>query len=92
MELLDQIETYLAQQRMPPSKFGRLVVGDPRFVDDLRGGRLPRVTTRQRVLDFLAAPQAKAQASIAVNRLAAHNPRRAKISPEGEEWHNKSQS
>ena len=75
MELLDQIETYLAQQRMPPSKFGRLAVGDPRFVGDLRVGRLPRVTTRQRVLDFLAAPQTTAPASITVNRLAAaHKP------------------
>lgn len=53
MELLDQIETYLAQQRMPPSKFGRLAVGDPRFVDDLRGGRLPRAKTCARVLRYL---------------------------------------
>ena len=56
MELLDQIETYLAQTRMPPSKFGRLAVGDPRFVEDLRGGRLPRIRTRERVLSFLEAP------------------------------------
>lgn len=53
MELLDQIETYLAQQRLPPSKFGRLAVGDPRFVKDLRGGRLPRAKTCARVLRYL---------------------------------------
>ena len=53
MELLDQIETYLAQHRMPPSKFGRLAVGDPRFVEDLRGGRLPRAKTCDRVKRYL---------------------------------------
>ena len=53
MELLDQIETYLAQQGMPPSKFGRLALGDPRFVEDLRGGRLPRPGTCERVRAYL---------------------------------------
>ena len=53
MELLDQIETYLAQHRIPPSKFGRLAVGDPRFVDDLRGGRMPRARTCERVRTYL---------------------------------------
>lgn len=53
MELLDQIEAYFAQHRMPPSKFGRLAVGDPRFVKDLRGGRLPRAKTRERVKRYL---------------------------------------
>lgn len=55
MELLDQIEIYLARHAMPPSKFGRLAVGDPRFVEDLRGGRLPRIRTRDQVLTFLEA-------------------------------------
>lgn len=54
MELLDQIETYLAQQHMPPSKFGRLAVGDPRFVEDLRGGRVPRRRTCERVTLYLS--------------------------------------
>lgn len=53
MELLEQIETYLDRTRMPPSKFGRLAVGDPRFVEDLRGGRRPRDQTRRRVLAYL---------------------------------------
>ena len=59
MELLDQIETYLEQHRMPPSKFGRLAVGDPRFVEDLRGGRSPRAKTCDRVKRYLgnAAPK-----------------------------------
>ena len=53
MELLDQIETFLTKQRMPPSKFGRLAVGDPRFVEDLRGGRLPRAKTCDRVKRYI---------------------------------------
>ena len=53
MELLEQIETYLDRTRIPPSKFGRLAVGDPRFVEDLRGGRRPRDRTRRRVLAYL---------------------------------------
>ena len=55
MELLEQIETYLARTRIPPSKFGRVVVGDPRFVEDLRGGRVPRRRTCERVRSFLDA-------------------------------------
>lgn len=53
MELLEQIESYLARTRIPPSKFGRVVVGDPRFVADLRRGRLPRAQTREKVQLFL---------------------------------------
>lgn len=55
MDLLDQIESYLAQTRMPPSKFGRLAVGDPRFVEDLRAGRHPRPRTCERVRCYLIA-------------------------------------
>lgn len=54
MELLEQIETYLDRTRIPPSKFGRMAVGDPRFVEDLRSGRRPRDRTQQRVLAYLS--------------------------------------
>ena len=53
MELLEQIETYLERTKMPPSKFGRLAVRDPRLVADLRGGRHLRRTTEERVRDYL---------------------------------------
>lgn len=55
MELLEQVENYLACTRMPPSTFGRLVVGDPRFVEDLRSGRRPRRKTQERVWAYLTA-------------------------------------
>lgn len=42
MEILEQVESYLARTRVPSSTFGRVVVGDPGFVRDLRAGRHPR--------------------------------------------------
>ena len=58
MELLEQIEAYLAQTRTSPSTFGRHVVADPRFVHDLRDGRRPRHKTCQKVSEFLASSEA----------------------------------
>ena len=57
MELLEQVETYLARTRVPPSTFGRLALGDPRFVDDLRAGRKLRGKTQERVRCYLTQIQ-----------------------------------
>jgi len=57
MELLEQVESYLARAKVRPSTFGRTVVGDPRFVDDLRSGRHPRRKTEERVRSYLDAIQ-----------------------------------
>jgi hypothetical protein len=51
--LLRQIERYIRESGMPPSRFGREVVGDPRFVHDLRLGREPRPKTTARVTAWL---------------------------------------
>ncbi|PTQ10046.1 hypothetical protein CLG96_12965 [Sphingomonas oleivorans] len=53
MELLEQIETYLVRTGTSASTFGRAVVADPRFVQDLRDGRQPRRRTKQKVSNFL---------------------------------------
>jgi hypothetical protein len=53
MQLLEQIEHYLETSNLAPSRFGRMVVGDPRFVGDLRSGRRPRAKTLKRVSAFL---------------------------------------
>ena len=53
MDLLDQIEGYLARSGTKASMFGRRAVGDPRFVQDLREGRRPRRKTQERVRQFL---------------------------------------
>lgn len=51
--LLLKIETYLRRTRMPPTRFGREAVRDPRFVHDLRRGRTVGDRVRLRVLAFI---------------------------------------
>jgi hypothetical protein len=51
--LLPQVERYIRQSGMPPSRFGREAVNDPRFVHDLRLGREPRPKTAARVVAWL---------------------------------------
>ena len=66
MDLLNEIETHLRRTGLSASKFGRLAVGDPRFVDDLRGGRHPRRRTLERVSIFLAERSASIEPTIDV--------------------------
>jgi hypothetical protein len=51
--LISRIERFLRQTGMPWTKFGRMVAGDPRFVEDLRNGRIPRPATEQRAEHFM---------------------------------------
>ena len=53
MHLLRKVEKFLRITDVPPTRFGRDVMGDPRFVFDLRNGREPRPDTIRRVLAFL---------------------------------------
>ena len=53
MKLLDRIEIHLKETHMSPTRFGRRAVGDPRFVLDLRDGRMPRARTLRKVEDYL---------------------------------------
>lgn len=53
-QLLEQIEQYLVQAKLSPTRFGRIVVRDPRFVEDLRAGRKPRLRTLEKVSAYLA--------------------------------------
>jgi len=57
VHLLRNIEKYLRESDMAPTRFGRNVVGDPRFVFDLRRGRDPRPRTVERVLAYLEMAQ-----------------------------------
>lgn len=54
MSLLITINRFCLATRMPPSKFGRLAVNDPRLVHDLRMGRQPRRKMVERVERFIA--------------------------------------
>lgn len=51
--LIRRIERFLRETGMPWTKFGRLAVHDPRFVEDLRNGRTPRERTAKRVEHFM---------------------------------------
>ena len=53
MTILIKIDRYLRQTGMPMSKFGRLAVGDPRLVHDLRLGRQPRASMVARIEAFI---------------------------------------
>jgi len=53
VNLLREVEKYLRRNDTAPTRFGREVVGDPRFVFDLRNGRDPRPATIARVLAYL---------------------------------------
>jgi len=49
-----EVEKFLKRSGMPPTKFGRLAVNDPRLVGDLRNGREPGSRVRGRILTFIA--------------------------------------
>jgi hypothetical protein len=51
--LIRRIEKFLRDTGMPWTKFGRLAAHDPRFVEDLRNGRIPRSTTEQKIDRFM---------------------------------------
>ena len=55
MHSLREVERFLRQNGTTPTRFGRDVVGDPRFVFDLRNGRDPRPQTVARVRAYLEA-------------------------------------
>ncbi|MCP5396591.1 MAG: hypothetical protein H6918_07650 [Sphingomonadaceae bacterium] len=60
--LIRSIEKFLREHDMPATKFGRLATHDPRFVLDLRNGRLPRPYTERRVEHFMNNYQGGAHA------------------------------
>jgi len=55
MALLARVEKFLRESGVPPTRFGREAVHDPRFVFDLRNGREMRPATERRVAAYLAA-------------------------------------
>lgn len=59
MSLQWKIETFLRDSEMTPTRFGRLAVGDPRLVHDLRRGREPGDRMTARVEAFLAVQETR---------------------------------
>ena len=56
--LLIIIDRYLRKTRLPPTKFGRLAVNDPRLVSDIRSGRSVGPKLRARIEAFIAGTAA----------------------------------
>lgn len=52
--LIRDVEKFLREHNMPATKFGRLAAHDPRFVLDLRMGRIPRPETEARTRAWMA--------------------------------------
>jgi hypothetical protein len=55
--LLRDVEKFLRQSEVAPTRFGREAMGDPRFVFDLRNGRDPRPRTVAKVRAYLETVQ-----------------------------------
>ena len=63
--LIRKVEKFLREHDMPATKFGRLAAHDPRFVLDLRMGRIPRAATEKRTLDWMVQYETTARAAAA---------------------------
>ena len=54
MTTLNEIERFMKIKQVPPTRFGREAVNDPRFVFDLRLGREMGKRTQHRVQAYLS--------------------------------------
>ena len=61
MSVLRLIERHLRETGVPPTRFGRGAVNDPRLVGDLRRGREPGPRTVRRIEAYIAAQRAPQQ-------------------------------
>jgi homoserine dehydrogenase len=57
-EFLTDIEKFLEKNSIAPSTFGRLLMGDPTFVFQLREGRSPSLETAEKINRIIQHPQA----------------------------------
>jgi hypothetical protein len=58
--LLVEIDGFRARTGMTVSGFGRVAVGDPNFVADLRAGRMPSLKLIDRVRNFMQSQEESA--------------------------------
>lgn len=61
-EFKAKVESFIAEQAMTPTQFGKQFAGDPLFVFQLRDGREPRTQTRKRILSAMEAAPNEAAA------------------------------
>jgi len=60
MHLMRRIQLFLKRADMPPTRFGREAVGDPRLISDLKNGRELRETTAARIHAWLDVQERQA--------------------------------
>lgn len=65
--LIRSIEKFLRRHDMAATKFGRLAAHDPRFVLDLRMGRIPREETASRIEHFMRTYEERAHLETSAN-------------------------
>jgi hypothetical protein len=53
LSMLIEIDRFLRRTGMPPTRFGRLAVRDPRLVGDLKRGRVPGPRVCARIAAFI---------------------------------------
>ena len=53
-EFLDEIETFLRDNNVAPSTFGRIVMDDPTFIFALRKGRVPSLDVCARISKIIS--------------------------------------
>lgn len=52
-QFLARIEAFLARTGTKPTEFGRMALGDPAFVLNLRRGRSPTLATADKILSYM---------------------------------------
>lgn len=70
--LIRKVEKFLRRHDMPATRFGRLAAHDPRFVLDLRMGRIPRPATEARTLLWMEHFEARTTATATRRKEFAH--------------------
>lgn len=66
MHINRQIERFLKEHHMSPTKFGRMAAQDPRLVLDIRNGREVRPETAQKLTLFITRFSEKTQITGAI--------------------------
>lgn len=79
LQLKREIDAFCAEHRIPPSRFARIAMRDPKFVSTLAGRHSLRPTTAAKVRAFIANPDLRVFAS----SRGPKKPPPPRIAPEG---------
>ncbi|MDF0540811.1 hypothetical protein PX699_00515 [Sphingobium sp. H39-3-25] len=71
-EIIEAIDAFLLRHSMAPSRFGRLVTGEPQLLDSIRKGRSPSLNVLEKIRDFIRETDAAhAQADTAAQQASS---------------------